>query len=280
MQHKERITNYTRCFYEKDSLRRVAGGMLYPQHKVVLEKLKHVKFDSILDVGCGAGAFLKELSNIRLGSRLVGIDLSISQLKKAKHEVIDIVCCDALNLPFRNNSFDAITASEVIEHVINPFKMVNETYRVVKPIKGYLFLTVPHDRNFFIGRLWCLDFKDAFYNYGHLYKFHSRKSILRVLNKKFGIVDVIKENKHEFTLFSSLMFKMRAHQLPQRRKKLQIKIVNMTVSAENKRTIKSAIKRIYALYYKILTIRPVVHIIYVLRSKNLDYDEIFRSMCT
>ncbi len=49
---------------------------------------------------------------------------------------------DIHDLPFADNSLDAITCIAVLEHVKNPFKAVKEMYRVLKP-NGYCFVYVP-----------------------------------------------------------------------------------------------------------------------------------------
>lgn len=49
---------------------------------------------------------------------------------------------DIHDLPFTDNSLDAITCIAVLEHVKNPFKAVEEMHRVLKP-GGYCFVFVP-----------------------------------------------------------------------------------------------------------------------------------------
>jgi len=49
---------------------------------------------------------------------------------------------DIENLPFNNDEFDSIICLEVIEHVSNPFKALEEIYRVLKP-GGKILLTAP-----------------------------------------------------------------------------------------------------------------------------------------
>jgi 2-polyprenyl-3-methyl-5-hydroxy-6-metoxy-1,4-benzoquinol methylase len=75
---------------------------------------KEINFDKslkILDVGCGTGRHAIEMT--KRGYHVTGIDLSESQLKRAKEKagennlVIDFQCHDARNLPF-NNEFDVV----------------------------------------------------------------------------------------------------------------------------------------------------------------------------
>ena len=48
------------------------------------------------------------------------------------------VICDAHDLPFRDNSFDAIICQAVLEHVADPYRCVDEIYRVLKP-KNFIY---------------------------------------------------------------------------------------------------------------------------------------------
>lgn len=46
-------------------------------------------------------------------------------------------------LPFKDNSYDFIVSSHVLEHFWDPIKALNEWMRVIKP-GGYIFMIVPH----------------------------------------------------------------------------------------------------------------------------------------
>ena len=52
------------------------------------------------------------------------------------------VRADALQLPFKDCSFDAVICAEVYEHLYKPDLALNEMYRVLKP-GGKIFLTIP-----------------------------------------------------------------------------------------------------------------------------------------
>jgi len=94
--------------------------------------------ERILDVGCGWGRELSRLKNA------IGIDFSLPFLKTAKNYVKnDIVLADAHCLPFTNNAFDFVIASEVIEHLIDAVKFLTEVKRVLKP-KGRLLIQTPN----------------------------------------------------------------------------------------------------------------------------------------
>lgn len=92
-----------------------------------------------LDVGCGV-----------VGSGDVNCDLYIRDVgHRFDGSVIDtktisnFVCCDALNLPFKDCLFTVVNCSHVIEHVKNPFALMNELLRVCC-IGGKIIIRCPH----------------------------------------------------------------------------------------------------------------------------------------
>ena len=89
--------------------------------------------EKLLDLGCGTGDYLSALSDSK--ADLWGIDISELATAVAKKKVIrpnQILCADALPLPFESNTFDHVTAWGVIEHFPNIPKIIGEIRRVLK----------------------------------------------------------------------------------------------------------------------------------------------------
>ncbi len=94
--------------------------------------------EEILDVGCGWGRELIRLEDA------VGVDICLPFLKTARNYTRNTVTlADAHNLPFRDGSFDFVVISEVIEHMKQPMRVMNELKRVLKP-KGRLLIQTPN----------------------------------------------------------------------------------------------------------------------------------------
>lgn len=118
----------------------------------LLEWVKPGPDHKILDIGCGAGYFLfMTLERYRkqgFNPTVVGIDISDNQLsymvQRMAKEGVDAVAVHASGeyLPFPDNSFDLITCSEVIEHVRNPDRALQDMYRILKP-GGLLLISTP-----------------------------------------------------------------------------------------------------------------------------------------
>lgn len=63
-------------------------------------------------------------------------------LNPEKYSNLDAIYMDATELPFKNNFFDCIYASHILEHIIDDRKAISEMYRVLKD-KGILITLVP-----------------------------------------------------------------------------------------------------------------------------------------
>jgi len=100
--------------------------------------------DSILDIATGTGDLAIMMTNLK-PSKIVGLDLSQGMLDVGKKKVVaknltDIITMiqgDSENLPFDDNSFDAITVAFGVRNFENLDKGLSEILRVLKP-KGTL----------------------------------------------------------------------------------------------------------------------------------------------
>jgi methionine biosynthesis protein MetW len=137
--------------------------------------------EKILDVGCGDGSFFHYIKD--KFRRLYGIEIAKEAAGTAKKQGITLSLTDLnLSLPYKDNTFDAVSCMEVIEHLLDPYLLLSEIYRVLQP-NGQLVLTTPNIRYF--RNLYKLIFKGIFphttpdtfvWGGGHLH-FFTRKDI-------------------------------------------------------------------------------------------------------
>ena len=102
--------------------------------------------ESVLDVGCGEGVLTVEWAD-RLGDgRVVGIDLEDPKLKgeweKRARPNLEFRAEEATRLSFGDDEFDMATAIEVLEHVPQPERTVEEMARVAR---RWLLVSVPRE---------------------------------------------------------------------------------------------------------------------------------------
>jgi SAM-dependent methyltransferase len=94
----------------------------------------------ILDVGCGTGANLELLSKF---GEAEGVDVSIDALEFCKQRGLSSVRKgEAEKLPYADDSFDLVTALDVVEHLDDDVAGLKEMQRVLRP-GGHALLFVP-----------------------------------------------------------------------------------------------------------------------------------------
>lgn len=104
----------------------------------------------LLDIGCGTGANLPMLrQNVGKNGQVFGLDYSPLALQFAAEQLnvesapnLHLFQGDALHLPARDETFDAVTMLDVLEHLSDDKLALSEIYRVLRP-NGVLVLSVP-----------------------------------------------------------------------------------------------------------------------------------------
>lgn len=94
--------------------------------------------DSILDLGCGYGAY--SLALAAEGRRCVGGDINMNYLVPASASGLPVVAVDSV-LPFPDRSFDTVMLLEVVEHVPQLEGILKEAFRVAR---RNVLVTVPN----------------------------------------------------------------------------------------------------------------------------------------
>ena len=110
------------------------------------------KVDSILDVGCGEGFTLNRLKENQIGKNLEGIEYLKAAIELGKKTYPDIKITEGsiYELPYKDNSFDLVLCTEVLEHLEDPEKGLKELVRVSKK---YLVISVPNEPFFMLAQL-------------------------------------------------------------------------------------------------------------------------------
>ena len=174
-------------------------SVVFEHHKYAYEEtLPYVKDKIILDVGCGTGYGVNICSEY--AKFVVGLDYDLSAIKYCNENFViennSFLNSNALLLSIRDNSIDLAITFQVIEHIADAVKFINELRRVVKP-SGLIIISTPNvtgpekgkGKNRFhinemnyssLTNLLTKSF-DSFEIFGHTYK--SQSSLMRLIRK-------------------------------------------------------------------------------------------------
>ena len=94
----------------------------------------------VVDIGCSGGIIADALA--AAGADVVGLDIDVPGLFKARQaygDAVSFLCGDSSDLPLADASADVVVCNHIYEHVVDPWALVREMSRVVRP-EGLLYL--------------------------------------------------------------------------------------------------------------------------------------------
>jgi ubiquinone/menaquinone biosynthesis C-methylase UbiE len=98
----------------------------------------------LLDCGCREGDNTVKLAKCVGTRQILGLDYNLTVLRQAAQRGISSLQADLnCGIPLEDSSVDVIVASDVLEHLVDPYVFVGEMYRVLQP-GGYLVLDTPN----------------------------------------------------------------------------------------------------------------------------------------
>ncbi|GGZ77437.1 bifunctional demethylmenaquinone methyltransferase/2-methoxy-6-polyprenyl-1,4-benzoquinol methylase UbiE [Algibacter mikhailovii] len=146
---KEQVTKmFDNISGEYDGLNRVISfGIDIKWRKKVVKLVKENNPDTILDIATGTGDLAINLSETN-ASKIIGLDISSGMLEIGKTKInkkgldskIDMILGDSENMPFEDDSFDAITVAFGIRNFENLENGLKEILRVLKPGGAFVIL--------------------------------------------------------------------------------------------------------------------------------------------
>ncbi len=152
--------------------------------RTVLKALGNPSGEVVADVGCGLGIYTAKLAEMK-AKLIIALDISLPFLESARKLLlsrglgsrVEFVLADAERLPFRSEAFDKVLCTEVLEHLVDPWKALKEIARVCVE-GGILVATVP-----------------SAYSYAEAER-----------NKRLKRLNRLREHLHKFTLGSFKRF--------------------------------------------------------------------------
>lgn len=119
-------------------------------YRVLYEHIAQQQPRVFLDAGCGEGESIKRLNDILASSTVYGFDINSECVAFCKNTYpqnnwqVD----DIYQTSYSDNFFDMVMCCEVLEHLQEPHKALQELIRISRK---YLLLSVPHEPYFQIG---------------------------------------------------------------------------------------------------------------------------------
>ncbi len=147
------VRNVPGNHYDKHgSTNPIVVRMMHTFHRRLVDMASSVPHDSILDVGCGEGRTTAVLSQALSSSVVVGCDLEVSAVSEGPRNVSEghFLAASVYDLPFADDSFDLVVATEVFEHLDTPTKALEELRRVAR---SSCLITVPNEPWWRIGNM-------------------------------------------------------------------------------------------------------------------------------
>lgn len=137
----------------------------------------------VLDWGCNDGYGLKILS--KAASACVGVDICSAAIEIARNELpknVELTVISGAATPFPAQSFDIITAFQLIEHCYDPLEVVQEMVRILRP-SGVVMCSTPN-------ALIRMGRPGSSWNPFHAHEYTARE-LRELLQRMFKYVEVI-----------------------------------------------------------------------------------------
>lgn len=151
----------------------------------------------ILDIGCADGMFTNVILTKSKANNVIGIDVLKSSIDWANNhwrsKKVSFRKGNAHKLNFKDQTFDAVFALEVLEHVSDPKNVFKEVKRVLKK-GGYFISLVPTD-NFLFRVIWLFVTKfwwARIWDHTHVQSFNSTNTLADNLRKSGFAIEVDK----------------------------------------------------------------------------------------
>ncbi len=152
----------------------------------------------ILEIGCGAGMTGKLLKELGF-EEIVGVEIVDEVARKAipYYDRVIVGDVEKVVLPYEKGHFDCILYGDVLEHLVEPWRVLKEHNALLKP-GGTIVCSIPNIRHYRITRRLLLKGKWEYQESGILDRTHLRFFTLTSMKKMvtdsgFEITTIIKK---------------------------------------------------------------------------------------
>jgi len=155
------------------------------------------RIDRILEIGCGEGHTLTWVQKLKGCNWVCGVELFSDSAKIASMRLSKVIQGDIekIELPADFNSFDVILCLDVLEHLIDPWLLIDRLDKLLKP-GGVIITSIPNVRYFRVVLPLILQGKWEYQQEGTLDKTHLRfftkSTAIRLVQSSGLEIDMIK----------------------------------------------------------------------------------------
>jgi len=208
---KEKLDEYHRSvppdYYDQGIKKNIFQWIWHKGRTNILPEVLTGVGSRVLDIGCHGGYFTNEIAK-RVGNGILGLDISENAIEYARKKYPNLsfgVADIEKKIDLENNSFEAVTAFDVVEHIPNLKFVAREIYRVLKP-GGVFVMGVPRENILFKavwyiwtkskGKVWH-DVHVHEFSEENLKKYFEENGFKKIFDKKIhlGMYWVIKYQK-------------------------------------------------------------------------------------
>jgi 2-polyprenyl-3-methyl-5-hydroxy-6-metoxy-1,4-benzoquinol methylase len=147
-----------------------------------------IQVKTVLEIGCGEGYMLNAMKQYK-AVKFHGFDLDIPLLQEAQanNPLSHLTMMDGHHIAYASDTFDLVVATEVLEHVLSPAKVLAEAQRVSSQ---YAIFSVPREPiwrilNMMRGKYWG-DFGNT---PGHIQHW-STDTFIALVEQHFRVIEV------------------------------------------------------------------------------------------
>jgi len=161
---------------------------LKPWHKNPIKFLTRYEFNSLLDLGCGSGAFISKIQGKLIHPVIKGLDLDKTAVNIAKRRGLNV---EYGIIDEEKTNYDVISAFELIEHIDNLELLFNQIKKHLNK-NGILIGTTPNNKRWSvkIGMRESFDYPPNHVNY------FDKNNLENVLLNYFSSVKIYPAIKH------------------------------------------------------------------------------------
>jgi len=140
---------------------------------------------AVLDAGCGDGALSRDVAQATGAPSVVGLDLSVRRALRAgtKGTGVSFTSGSIYDLPFADGRFELVLCTDLLEHLDDPQRAMNELVRVSR---RWVIVSVPYSIR--IEKTLCPHCNRDYFLYGHQHSF-GREGLERLARTAGARVD-------------------------------------------------------------------------------------------